>query len=147
MNTDTGFLKEEQIIEQKINSKNPHYYGDVVRICFLIAAGLMLFSLPFFTNYIPVTIWTALLIILGLSFFSGLTNPKVLTIAIMDMIIAIGGLLLFGKYAIDAYLQYGGGNLYFWLNESLSITFLFSIYFSVKTVRGFLISRNERKVL
>lgn len=133
--------------EKKVTPTMPHYYGDMVRKLFLIAACAMLFTLPFFTTYIPVTIWTALLIILGLSIFSGLTNPKVFILAILDMVIAIVALLLFGYNAIDAYLRYGITEMYFWLNEVLGLLFLISLYLSVKTVRGFVVNHKEGSVV
>ncbi len=145
MDLNDYFSKLEQ--PQKVPApKTPHYYGDDVRILFLIAAFLMLLTLPFFTAYIPVTIWTALLIILGLSLFSGLTNPKIFILAVMDMLIAIAALLYFGYYTIDAYSKYGIRELYFWLNEVLSFIFLMSVYFSVKTFRGFLVDHKKEVI-
>lgn len=103
----------------------------------------MLVGLPFLTDYIPVTYWVSLLIILGLSIFSGLTNPKVFTLATIDMCIAIGALFMFGYYAIDAYTRYGAGNVYFWMNQILGLLFLVSLYYSVKTFRGFLVDHKN----
>lgn len=120
-------------------SATPHYYGDTIRKLFFAAAFVMLFFMPFFNNYIPLTIRQGLLVILALSLFSGLTNPKLMWIAVMDMIISAVSVFIFGYYAVDAYLQYTVKDLYFWVNHILAVLFLVSLYFSIKTVRGFLL--------
>jgi hypothetical protein len=120
-------------------STTPHYYGDTIRKLFFAAAFVMLFFMPFFNTYIPLSIRQGLLVILALSLFSGLTNPKLMWIAVMDMIISAVSVFIFGYYAVDAYLQYTAKDLYFWVNHILAVLFLVSLYFSIKTVRGFLL--------
>ena len=122
-----------------------HYYGDTIRKLFFSSAFIMLFFMPFFNSYIPVTIRQGLLVVLALSIFSGLTNPKLLWIAVLDLLISIGGVFIFGYYAVDSYLRYSVADMYFWVTQTLSVLFLASLYFSIKTVRGFLVKHIETK--
>ena len=126
-------------------SKRPHYYGDTIRKLFFASAFLMLFFMPFFTEYIPVTVRQGLLVVLAVSIFSGLTNPTLFWIAVMDLLISIGGVFIFGYYAADSYLRYSINDFYFWINQILSVLFLASLYFSIKTVRGFLVGHKVSK--
>lgn len=113
-----------------------HYYGDIVRKLFLLSAALMLFLLPFFTDYIPVSTNLAILIILSLGVFAGVTNPQQKSVAVINTVVAVAGVTVFGFYAIDSYLQYSYRNLYFWANQTLAIIFLFALYYSTKTFRA-----------
>lgn len=124
----------------------PHYYGDTIRKFFFAAAFIMLFLMPFFTDYIPTTVRQGLLVILGLSVFSGLTNPRLLLVAIMDGIISFVCVFVFGYYSVDAYLRYTSSSPYFWANQLLAMIFLASLYFSIKTVRGFLIADTSKLI-
>ena len=119
-----------------------HYYGDIVRLLFLAGAVLMLFFLPFFSEIIPVSVPVALFTILALGIFAGVTNPRQLVIAVFDTIIATLAVVVFGYYAIDAYLKYTGVSLYFWANQVLAVDFLFALYYSTKTLRGFLLKHS-----
>lgn len=120
----------------------PHYYGDTIRKYFFAAAFIMLFLMPFFTDYIPTTVRDGLLVILGISIFSGLTNPRLFWVAVIDGIISVLGVFIFGYYSVDSYLRYTAQDPFFWANELLAMMFLASLYFSIKTIRGFLV-KNE----
>ncbi|MBI5044887.1 MAG: hypothetical protein HZC02_03105 [Candidatus Levybacteria bacterium] len=129
----------EYQVSKDSNKKIPvHYYGDTIRKLFFAAAFIMLFFLPFFTGYIPVSIRASLLIVLALSIFSGLTSPRVFFVSVIDVVISVFGVFLFGYYAVDAYMQYSVSSMFFWVNQILSIIFLVSLYFSIKTFRGFI---------
>jgi hypothetical protein len=114
-----------------------HYYGDIVRVLYLSSAIFMLLLLPFVTDYIPVPTYIALLIILTLGIVAGVTNPAQRWVAVLDTFIAFGGVFIFGYYSIESYLFYSIFNLYFWANQIQAVIFLFALYFSVKTMRGF----------
>jgi len=119
------------------SQKPAHYYGDLVRKHFVFAAVFMLFTLPFFKDYTPVSLSVSLIIILVLDIIAGLTNPRQKWGAMLDTIVASVGLLGFGNFAVKAYIEYGVFNFYFWENQVLAIVFLFALYFSIKTLRGF----------
>ncbi len=128
---------EYQIVKESDKKIPIHYYGDTIRKLFFTSSFIMLFFLPFFTSYIPISIRVSLLIVLALSIFSGLTSPKVFIVAVVDVLISIFGVFLFGYYAVDAYLIYSPVSMFFWVNQILAILFLTSLYFSIKTFRGF----------
>ncbi|HVZ58588.1 MAG TPA: hypothetical protein VG935_02445 [Patescibacteria group bacterium] len=132
-----------RVIIDEGTPKVPHYYGDTIRKLFFASAFVMLFFMPFFTNYIPVSIKEGLFIVLGISIFSGLTNPRLFWVAVSESIISLLCVFVFGYYAVDAYQKYTSSNLYFWVNELQALLFLASLYFSIKTVRGFLVDHTH----
>lgn len=140
-----GIITGSESSSGRETSSRSHYYGDTIRKLFFAAAFLMLFFIPFFTDYIPVTVRQGLLVVLAVSIFSGLTNPTLFWVAVMDLLISIGGVFIFGYYAADSYLRYSISDFYFWINQVLSVLFLASLYFSIKTVRGFLVGHKISK--
>jgi len=131
-------LRTSDCLEYMNSSQKPaHYYGDVVRKLFVLAAAFMLFSLPFFREYTPVSLSVSLIIILVLDIIAGVTNPRQKWGAFLDTTVASIGLFGFGYFAAKAYIEYGVFNFYFWENQALAIVFLFALYFSIKTLRGF----------
>lgn len=111
-----------------------HYYGDVVRILFVAGAVLLLaaqfMGSPFMT--VPAAVITAIILVIA----AGLTNPVQLWIQWADVLIATGGLLLFGSMALHRYQTTGD---IFGQNFMILIlvgVFICALYSSVKTVRG-----------
>ena len=115
-----------------------HYYGDLVRALFLLAAIVMLVTLPFVAYLLPVQFFTSIVVILFLSIFAALTNPKQKWTAILNNIVSIVGFLIMEYYAIISFYQYSVASLLFWTNQILSIIFLLSLYYGTKTLRGML---------
>src|SRR3990167_11464789 len=97
-----------------------HYYGDLVRALFLLASFIMLVTLPFNADKLPVSLFTSITVILFLSIFAALTNPKQTWTAIINNIISIVGFLALEYYAILAYQLYSISSLMFWTNQFLS---------------------------
>ncbi len=122
--------------------KFPHYYGDIVRIFFLLAAIVMLLSLPTLTEILPIPVYISIISIMALIFVAGLTNPVQKWVIILDVIMSAIGFLVFEYYAAKIFSQ----NIDFFLflvNQILAAIFLFAFYFATKTMRGFLVK--ERK--
>jgi hypothetical protein len=113
-----------------------HYYGDIVRKLLLSVSILMLTLTPFYFGYIPLPYYIGLFIALFITILSGLTNPKIIWVSVFDFILSFFGTIIFGYYAVDAYLKYSPFNFYFWVNEIIAGIFLISLYYSIKTVRG-----------
>jgi hypothetical protein len=122
--------------------KFPHYYGDVVRILFFLAGILMILSLPLLDGIILVPVHIAIFSILILIFIAGLTNPVQKWVSIIDSIVSSAGFIVFEYYAVSIFSQ-GEEFLFFLINQTLAVLFLFAFYFATKTVRGFLVK--ERK--
>ena len=114
-----------------------HYYGDVVRALFLVAAVIIFLGIPL-THALPVSTLTFLIVAtLITTFFAGLTNPRQYWVALCDAIIAALGCLFFELVAIQTYSAAGTLlNPAFYVLQVLAVNFLIAFYFSVKTVRG-----------
>ncbi|MEK7067191.1 MAG: hypothetical protein AAB950_00095 [Patescibacteria group bacterium] len=112
-----------------------HYYGDVVRRMFLVGAVIMLLALPFFYRLIPAPIFFSVLAIIVVELAAGMTSPKTLWSAIVNVCIAIFGIFAFENEAISAFSRYDAETGYFWTNQLLALIFLIALYYSVKTVR------------
>ena len=120
----------------KTLSHIPHYYGDAVRGLFVLAAVIMLATLPFFNREIPTSIPVTLLFIAALGLLAGLTNPRERWVALLNTIISITAAIGFGYWGVIAYENYSITSWLFWTNEALAIIFLAALYYSAKTVRG-----------
>lgn len=123
------------------NSKNsshiPHYYGDLVRFFFLLAAVIMIVTLPFVNNLLPVPVLASIFVILLLSIIAGLTSPSQKWTAVLNSVVAISGFVAYEYYAVNTYLSAASSNLLFVTNQTLAITFLLASYFATKTLRSF----------
>jgi len=109
-----------------------HYYGDIVRQLFLIAAVLILMSIPLYAELLPYALAVQTLVVVVVAIFAALTNPFKKWILVGDAVIAVLGLLAFEVAAISAYVE--KMYLLFAAREALALVFLFALYFSVKTV-------------
>lgn len=116
-------------------SKPAHYYGDIVRILFLVACAVMLVGLPAFLGYthLPTIVSVFAMLILGCA--AGLTNPNQLWSAVLNVIISVFGFMVFESFAVIAYTN---AESFPFLASNLCLGFIFiaAVYYSVKTVRG-----------
>lgn len=122
-----------------------HYYGDMVRALFMLAALVMVLSLPLINNLLPVNTFISILIILGLGFLAGLTNPEQKWTVVLDTIIALVALSIFEYYAIGAFLDGSVTDPLFYINQLLAIIFLFALYYSTKSVRGMMLRKEPKQ--
>ncbi len=115
----------------------PHYYGDVVRIIFVIAGLTMLIFLPIFKDLVVVPISSVILVIICIDLFAGLTNPLQKWISLVNLIISLSAFIIFESIAVDYFST--SEKLYASVNQFLALLFFLSLYFSTKTFRGFLV--------
>lgn len=113
-----------------------HYYGDLVRRFFLAAGCIMLIMLPFVQNRLPISFVLAILLILIIDVFAGITNPKWEWAVIADSVISLMGFLWYAYYSVVIYMQHTVYDVLFWINGVLAIVFFFALYFATKTLRG-----------
>jgi hypothetical protein len=113
-----------------------HYYGDAVRFLFMLAAIIMLITLPFLSGKLPVSIYVAILVILVIGILAGITNPLQKWISALNAVISIGALSVFEYYSVKAFIIYQGTTLYFITNQVLAFVFLIALYYSIKTLRA-----------
>lgn len=118
-----------------INS-SMHYYGDTVRVFFVIGALVMIASLPFVAEYIEIPFLISILGILIVGVAAGITSPVLKWSSVLNVFISFYAVLEFEWYAVNWYMDNGPQNLFFVVNQLLAINFLLALYFSVKTFRG-----------
>lgn len=111
----------------------PHYYGDAVQQLFVIAAALILFTAPFYSeilaNQLPFAIGGSLI----LAALAALTNPWSRLIMTANAVAAGVGLVTFETWALLNFSVSTG--VQFVLREAIALIFLFAFYFSVRTIR------------
>lgn len=108
----------------------------------MIAAIIMLLTLPTFKDLlnVPVTVSVAAILLLG--FAAGFTNPKQTWDAGINATISTVGFLIFESAAVWTYQQHFNtdqAEKFFLTNIGLGLLFLIAIYFSVKTLRGLML--------
>lgn len=127
----------ESYEQEPVFRRPPHYYGDIVRRQ-LIAAGIAILcaalvdtELRFFYYFIGVFGVLAFIILAALA--SPISRGSMINIT------SVAGVmfLVFEYFAIDAYTRSGTAfDLAFFFRQIIAIIFLFSVYFSTKTLRG-----------
>lgn len=123
----------------------PHYYGDTIRQLFIVNAGLILIGAPFYADSLRAELPFEILGALILAGLAALVNPHKRSFLFANAIAAGVGLLLYETWALSAYETSTWTQ--FVLRELIAIVFLFAFYFSVKTVRAFVlhqIGKSER---
>lgn len=123
----------------------PHYYGDAARQLMLGGAALMLVASPLYGDNLraefPFIVVGALIAVA----FAALTNPRDLWVSIADTLVAGVGFVAYATWAIFGYEAMNPIALV--LRLAIGVIFLFAFYFSMKTVRAFMlrqIGRRER---
>jgi hypothetical protein len=123
---------------------NYHYYGDAVRVLFIVGGLIMLVFYPFFSSFIKAPTAFSIIGVVALVIFAGLMNPRQKWIMVLNTIISISALAVFEYAAVYTYLNLppaqGVHVVFFWVNQALSLLFFFAAYLSTKTIRGALIN-------
>jgi len=125
-----------------------HYYGDSVRVLFVLGGLIMIVSYPFFASFIHTSVVAYILGCITLAVFGGLMNPKQKWIMVLNTIIPIVAFVVFEYTAVQTYLNLSsttGKTLvaFFWVNQILALIFFFAAYFSTKTLRGTFVPHKE----
>ncbi|HRH24126.1 MAG TPA: hypothetical protein PK109_00855 [Candidatus Paceibacterota bacterium] len=111
-----------------------HYYGDIVRILFVVAAALLFLSQfigePFMTSFSALTLAVILVVA------AGLTNPVQAWIHWVNIFLSGLSLILFGAIAIARYRETGTMFGSTAIVMILVLVFLFALYNAIKTLRG-----------
>lgn len=117
----------------------PHYYGDVVRQLFIVAAALMLITAPFYASTLKVELPFEIAGALVLIALAALANPHSKLIMMGNAVVAGVGLVIFQTWALYTYSE--ASWMQFILREVLAVLFLAAFYFSMKTLRAFLLGK------
>lgn len=110
-----------------------HYYGDIVRILFVINA-VLIFIAQFLGNAF-LTPQLALLSAVALVIAAGLTNPVTTSIHWVNTILSGGGLIIAGNFVLTRFSE---GELLTkgWVVSAVTLIFVIALYSSIKTLRG-----------
>ncbi len=117
----------------------PHYYGDYVRQLFISAAALMLIGAPFYSDALRVELPFEIAGALVLVALAALVNPHKQSVFLAAATASGVGLILFESWALYGY--YDSTWTQFILREVIAIIFLAGFYFSMKTVRAFVLHK------
>lgn len=116
------------------NSSMEHYYGKMVRRLFVAGAIIMAVTLPFFSDKIYEPLFLSILVIIAISIVAGFNSPRFYWSVLLDVLISLFASAAFEYYAVNAYKTFGPID-FFWTNQLLTIIFLVTLYFSIKTLR------------
>src|SRR3989344_3298708 len=122
-----------------------HYYGDLVRFLFMLAAIIMLITLPFLIGKLPVPLYISIMVILAIGVLAGITNPLQKWISILNGLISTAALFVFEYYAVNSFTTSGVKTLYFIVNQLLALVFLFALYYSIKTIRAMFLKEKPQQ--
>lgn len=114
----------------------PHYYGDTVRMLFIIAGIAILLTLPLLKTEVPVSIPLSLLFVLVVDIAAGLTGPRHRPVMAANAVIALCGVAIF-EYAAANLSELWGA--FFWANQFLAVVFFIALYYSAKSLRWMLL--------
>jgi hypothetical protein len=118
----------------KIFDYIPHYYGDVIRILFVVTAGLSFLAIPLWGDILPYGIvfevFTAILLVV----LAGLTSPHSKMVMYVNIIVAALGAFLLELTAIS----YRSSDSFMLLivRELGALALVVALYFCVKTARA-----------
>jgi len=115
----------------------PHYYGDTIRQLFIANAGLILIGAPFYADSLSAELPFEILGALVLAGLAALVNPHNKSFLFANAIAAGVGLLFYETWALSNY-EVSTWAQFIW-RELIAIIFLIAFYFSVKTVRAFVL--------
>lgn len=128
-----------ELAQLSVRRHVPHYHGDETRALFLISALILVVFASLGVD-LPLSVSGAVTLAVLLVVAAGITNPMQRWIHYVNAILAIGGSLLFGITAVEHYRS--GGSVIdtaFASIEALALLSLFSLYFTVRTIRGIML--------
>src|SRR3989338_782571 len=117
----------------------PHYHGDAVRQLLASAAILMLVGAPFYASFLGVELPFLITGALALVAVAALVNPHKKSIFLVAAVASGVGLVVFETWALYGY--YDSNWVQFILREVIAVVFLAGFYFSMKTVRAFVLHK------
>ena len=120
-----------------------HYHGDTVRILFLVGGVIILATLPFYKNLLPIGTGFLTVFVVLLALGAAIVNPFQRWIVFVNLIIAIVAVVLFEYVAV---VGYGIDKLALSIiRQILAIIFLFALYYSGKTLRAMFLHQIGKK--
>lgn len=112
-----------------------HYYGNLVRIIFIVGAVWMIVGLPTVTRVLNIPIGISIAGVVVLIIAAGFTNPAQEISLRINSILSIVYTIIFSYLAWYMYTNSIGGGFLF-ANQVAAIAFLTASYFAIKSWRG-----------
>ncbi|MFA6503050.1 MAG: hypothetical protein WCT45_02220 [Candidatus Paceibacterota bacterium] len=127
---------DSDVIPQR--RKMMHYHGDEARALF-VAAALVLVVAQSTGAALPLSTTGAIFSAVLLVVAAGITNPDQSWIHWFNALLAASGTVLFGTSAVEHY-RAGVGllNLSFTYTETLALLSLIALYYTTRTIRGYI---------
>ena len=114
----------------------PHYYGDSVRQLLIGASALMMISSPLYSDVLRVQFPFIIIGALLAASFAALMNPKDRWVVLGSAIISGVGVVAYAMWGMFGYDTINP--VAFMLRLVIAVLFLFAFYFSMKTLRAFM---------
>lgn len=111
--------------------ENSEYQRDFIQRMFLGIGVLMLLGLPYFKDYLSIEVFAAMLGVVVIGIFAGLTAVRKKWIMFSDILISLIGSFVFEALAMQSYTE--DHFMYFIFNQLLSLLFFVTAYLCVKT--------------
>lgn len=111
----------------------PHYYGDAVRTLFISSSVLMIVGAPFYSDDYA-NVQYIVIGVIAMVALAAMTNPRKMWLAVCDAIVSGIGLGVYGTWALHGY--HADEPLAYVLRGAIAVLFLFTFYFSMKTMRA-----------
>jgi hypothetical protein len=133
------FLSDRDKIVKPID----HYYGNIVRACFIIASFMLLGTILIDWRLLNFYLLVGVVGIVVLIVLAGLTNPKSLKVLNIEAGVSAFGFIFFEYAAIIAFETVQDfSNLTFLFRQILAILFLVALYYSIKSIRWLRVLQN-----
>lgn len=120
-----------------------HYYGDSVRILFVVVAAVWLVSLPFYPDLLPFDPAGQVLAGVTIVILAALTSPRNKWVLAFDALFAGFGVIVVEVTAVYGFRE--GTLTEFFIRELIVILFLVALYLSLKTLRAMLAHQIGKK--
>lgn len=135
-------MRHNKYVQDYKPSEDPQYQsfpagmggGRTAKGLFLFGAFLILVTLPIVSSSLSLSVFVALIAILGIEFAASFTAPRQKWIAIANAVIAMVAVVVFEYITVAASLSAANSTV-FWVNQILAINFFFAFYYSCKTLR------------
>lgn len=115
-----------------------HYYGDFVRIIFIITGVIMLFGMSIMSLELGIPIGVSVVAILILGIAAGFTNPALRSSLVLNVVVSLIGLASFIYFSYLSF-QYNLSSQIELINKILAVGYLIASYLSIKSLRGYII--------
>ena len=115
----------------------PHYYGDSVRQLLLGAAALMIVASPLYSDTLRVQFPPIIIGALIAAAFAALINPRDRWVVLGSAVVSGIGLAVYAMWGMAGYDTVNP--VAFVLRLAVAVVFLFAFYFSMKTLRAFML--------